>query len=144
MVIRDLSHETVHFVPEFMTGRQSTVETFWMWTGCSIYEIMDSLHCSHIHWKTRKNKSTFSSQGILDILKMWANFYPKYWKSEGILPKIPDKWGNFYPVFIFIFTDFLIEPYLLNLKKYWKSQGNFSVRKCRNHVFAMQFPSLKD
>ena len=71
----------------------------------------------------KKQEKTFSS----------FQFYPKYWKNEEILASS------------YFSFDFLIEVYLLNSlnktlkkywkmeRKYWKSQGNLSVRKCGNH-----------
>ena len=80
-----------------------------------------SSHGSHKDWKTWKNETTFSSRGKV------REFYPKYWKSQGIL-------GIFY---VNLSSDFLIEVYLLDrslyllnslnktLKKYWKMEEKY-------------------
>ena len=80
-------------------------------------------------------EQTGKSQGILPkILKKMGQFYLKYWKSENIL-------ACFYFV-LFFFSDFFIEVYLLKrflyllsssnktLKKYWKwKENNGKVRE---------------
>ena len=109
--------------------------------------------------KRRKMRNLFQSgksQGILSRLEKSGGFTPKYWKIEGILPKILEKLGNVSQFLFLFFSDFLIEIYLLNrflyllnslnktlkiilengkkiLEKSGKTQGNLSVRKCGNH-----------
>ena len=80
-------------------------------------------------------------------------------KSQGILNRLEKSWNftqnigkvrEFQPSFHFyFFVDFLMESYLLQRflyyetkqyqntgkwTKYWKSQGNLSVRKCGNYA----------
>ena len=64
---------------------------------CFHYQELN-IHGSHKDWKTQKNQKTFSSQGKV------RGFYPKYWKNEDILASL----------FLYFFSEFLIEVYLLN------------------------------
>ena len=43
-----------------------------------------------------------------------GEFYPIYWKNQGILPKILEKWGNFCQFLFLFLSDFLIKYYILN------------------------------
>ena len=109
------------------------------WTQKNMIRI--KVHGSHKNWKTRKNGKTFSSQG--KVREFWTD-----WKSQGILPKVLEKCGNFTKntgkvkgilasFYFYFFSDFLIEVYLLNrllylvnslnktLKKYWKMETKY-------------------
>ena len=74
-------------------------------------------HGSHMDWKPGKMRKLFP------VREKWGNFeqagkirefYQKYWKSEGNLPKILEIWRNF-SQFLFLFSLWLLmEVYLLN------------------------------
>ena len=84
-----------------------------------------------------ENGKPFSSQGKVREFEQTGKvreFYPKYWKSQGTLPKLLEKWGNLASFYFYFCSDFLIEVYyrflyLLNslnkiLKKYGKRKQN--------------------
>ena len=78
------------------------------------------------HFPVREKSGNFQKTGKV------REFYPKYWKNEGILLKILEKLGNFSQFLLDFFPEFLFEVYMLSkflyllnslnktLKKYWK------------------------
>ena len=44
--------------------------------------------------KMRKLFPVREKSGDFEQTRKVREFYPKYWKNEGILPKILEKWGN--------------------------------------------------
>ena len=56
-------------------------------------------HDSHMDWKTGENSGHLNrlekSGNFVQNTGKMREFYPKYWKSDGILPRILEKWGNF-------------------------------------------------
>ena len=61
---------------------------------CTITVQNSLLHGSHTKWKTWKNEKTFpvrEKSGNFEQTGKVRGFYPKYWKNEGILPKILEK-----------------------------------------------------
>ena len=87
----------------------------------------ESCHGSHKNWKTWKNEKTFSSQGKSENFEQTGKvgeFHPKYWKNEGILPKILEKWGHFSQFLYYFFLLLLIEVYVLNWFIYFLNSLN--------------------
>ena len=71
---------------------------------------------------------SWKSQGIVPkIMENWGQFYSKYWKSEGILKLFSDFSSDVYLLNRFLYLLNLLNKMLKNGKtKYWKSQGNLS------------------
>ena len=98
--------------------------------------------------KMRKLFPVREKSGNFEQTEKVREFWAKYWKNEGILPKILGKLGTFSQFlflfflklfnwsvcvkYIFVFVK-LSNKYWKMERKYWKSQGNLSVRKCGNH-----------
>ena len=73
-------------------------------------------------------------------------FYPKFWKFDGILPKILEKWGHFSQLLYFSLI-FLIEVYFLNFlnskslkntgkwKQILQKSGNLCVHMYMHAIF---------
>ena len=79
------------------------------WWSFNLLSPKISYHGSHMDRKTWKNWKTFSTQG-----KSQGIF--KRLESQGILPKILEKWGNFSQFLFLFFFDFLIEVFIKLIK----------------------------